>query len=529
MKSWRRNCIVVFGGSILLLVFPRATRAQYSYIPAPPPCPAPPSAVAVKRFARSASIGVLALHLVRTSAEHRYLADAFPDVIARRLASITRIDLFAPFSVRRLSPSSVVDAKRVSREMGVRFLLTGSLTTLPGRPRVDVLLYDTLSPTPVWQETLSLDASGLANAEQSASMSVVVHMLTTPTAQEQALLTRPAATNALALPPFLRGLDAAREPATTYGQRANDYFSEALAVDSAFAGAHAELAASLARMLEAGTREVMANPDSVARLAVRHAERAVALDPTSARWWSIKGLALSFTPSRWNDAHAAFTQATTLDARDPDIGYQRGRAALRMGMRREAELTFLTAAERSPAGAAIFASLGDLALSERRTELACSWLNAAITANPYAPLPYALRAMARRRERDVRLAWSDAEIAVRLGARASGEAAYSLADVSGGDSTRARGLALKLFREFDRRPRMGVIDARLSALALVAVGEHARAISLLERAYPRDGVLGQALADPAFNSLRSDERFRQVVSAVNVILSNHGRFKREAP
>jgi len=121
--------------------------------------------------------------------------------------------------------------------------------------------------------------------------------------------------------------------------------------------------------------------------------------------------------------------------------------------------------------------------------------------------------MARPGEKDVRLGWSDAEIAVRLGARTYGEAAYALVDARGGDSTRARARILKLFRELDRRPRLGVTEARLAALALVVIGDYPRAVSLLERAYPRDGMLSVVLDDPALAVLRRDPRFMRIVNA----------------
>lgn len=494
------------------LAVPQCIEAQYSYIASPPPCPTPAQAVAPKRAdaRRGATVGVLALHLERANADDRYLADAFSDVIARRLARLERVSLSTPYAVRRLHPATTADAKRIAREFGAQFLVTGTLGTKNGRPRVAFVLYDTLLPQPVWRGDYATDPPSLLGAHVAVVSAIGAHLLRTPTATEQTMLAAPLTNNMAALQYYLRGLDAAREHATGYSTRAAQYFRNAALADPTFAAAHAELANTLAALLDRGAREATSNPDSVSTLALSEAERAVSLDARSARAWSVKGTVLSFMSARGRDVKASFAKAIDLDSRDPEIAWHEGQAWLRLGQRADAEAALLRATRLAPTFAPALTDLGDMALREQRVVVACQWLNAAIAADPYDPMAYAFRAMARRTEKDVRLAWSDAEIAIRLGARAAGEAAYALADVTGGDSTRARRLALKLFREFDRRDRIGSRDARLAALSLVAIGERARAVSLLERAQPRDGLLGQMLADPAFRSLTTDPRFRTI-------------------
>jgi TolB-like protein/tetratricopeptide (TPR) repeat protein len=498
------------------LALPTAAGAQYSYIASPPPCPTPSQALTAHppSARRGATVGVLALHVQRANADDRYLADAFPDVIARRLAGFERMSLSSPYAVRRLPPATAADARRVARELGTQFLVTGALTTKNGAPRITIVLYDTLMPQPVWRGDYATDSPSLRAASVSVVVAIGTRILGAPTAAEQAMLATPLTQNAAAFQYYLRGLDAAREHAVGHAPRAAQLFRNAVQADPTFAAAHAERASALAVLLDRGTRDAISNPDSVAALAVLEAERATSLDARSARAWSVKGAVLSFVPARRNEVVAAFSTATDLEARDPEIAWLQGRAWLRLGNRVDAEQAFLRATRLAPAFAPALIDLGDLALREQRVVVSCQWLNAAIAADPYDPMAYALRAMARRTEKDVRLAWSDAEIAIRLGARAAGEAAYTLADVTGGDSTRARRLALKLFREFDRRDRIGSRDARVAALALMAVGERARAVSLLERAQPRDGLLGHMLADPAFRPLSADPRFRRIQSDV---------------
>lgn len=490
--------------------------AQYSYVPSPPPCPAPAPTqpTPVRRPGAMPTVGVLALHLQRTTPEQRYLADAFPDAVASRLATVDRIWLFSPHAVRRIPPTSVANAVRVARELGTRYLVTGILTTNRGVQTLSVVLYDTAATEPIWQQEFRDDAASLLGAAPTAAVQVATRLLPALTDTERASLIRLGTTNPAAFEQMLRGDDAARERGTGFSSRAVGFFQAAIAADPKYADAHAALALALVTTIEDGAREAMVAPEPTVQEAIRHAEQATTLEPTSAHAWSARAVALSYDRARSRDARAAIARAITLESGDPEITWRAARVYLRLGMRREGENALRATLQLSPSYAPALGDLGDLALAERQTELACGWLNAAIVADPYRPLPYVLRALARRGEQDVRLAWSDAEIAVRLGSRAHGEAATALVDIRGGDSTHARATALKLFREFDRRPRLGLTDARLSALALTAVGERVRAISLLERVFPRDDLLGAVLDDPALASIRTDPRIAVIRSEI---------------
>lgn len=511
-RMTRRGFVLVAAATAC---WPANGGAQYSYVPSPPPCPAPPATLPqpLRSAANRVTVGVLALHLQRASPELRYLADAFPDAIAHRLVLLERVRLFAPSAVRRLPPTSAPNAVRVARELRTRFLVSGALSVEGGTPTLTIVLYDSASTEPAWTRAFRADAEAVLKAESVVASEVAQRLLPTLTEAERVALSREFTRSPQAFAAFLRGEDAARERGMGYAARAVAFYDEAVRADSNFAEAHSELAMSLLAAVEEGAREAMANPDSIVALAVKESGRSTALRPKSARAWSARGAALSFSPASAKEARAAFERARGLAPLDPEVAYRHARALLRMGSKREAEEALTSALREAPGFASALFELGDLSLLARNTERACSWLNAAIAADPYRPMSYALRAIARRGEMENRLGWADAEIAVRLGARPHGEAAAALVDLRSGDSVRARGRALKLFREFDRRSMIGVSDARFVSLSLVAVGERARAISILERARPRDGALRLVLQDPAFSSLRSDERFRRAISA----------------
>lgn len=466
-------------------------------------------------------MAVLALNMVRANPGDRYLADAFPDAIARRLSTLTRISLFSPYAVRRIAPTNAPNAARVAREMGTRYLVTGLLTAQAGRPQLEVVLFDSMAPAALWRQQFAADANSIAAAESLSTVEIAKRIAPNSSPAEMTAMMSRGTKSTDAFELFLHGEDGAKGRGTGAAQRAVNYFRQAIAVDSRYAEAHAFLAEALMTTLDDGSRESLVNVDSVTTEALRHAEVAVQLAPKSARAWESKGMVLAYTRARWGDARKAFEEARHLDPRDPQVAWLRGRAFLRMGQRREAEESLRLALQLSPAFAPALLDLGDIALGDGKLELACGWLNAAVQADPYVPQSYALRALARKKERDMRLSWSDAEIATRLGARTVGEAASALTDARSGDTTRARSKALKLFRELDRRTRIGAAEARLAALALVSVRENDRAVSILERAFPRDGYLGNALEASAFAPLKSNDRFRKIVSDIVAATNSH--------
>jgi hypothetical protein len=153
------------------------------------------------------------------------------------------------------------------------------------------------------------------------------------------------------------------------------------------------------------------------------------------------------------------------------------------------------------------AALAALATSEHRDGSACTLLNQAIIGDVLFAPAWAQRAVLRARYDDLRFAWADAETATQLGAGHLGESAGAIVDLLARDTSRARDRLYSEWSQVKAAGAVGVLDGTAIARAMIAAGQSTRALDVLELARPRGPWFDAALRDPAFDTIRRDQRF----------------------
>jgi hypothetical protein len=119
----------------------------------------------------------------------------------------------------------------------------------------------------------------------------------------------------------------------------------------------------------------------------------------------------------------------------------------------------------------------------------------------------------RLRDGQFREAWTDAEMAARLGYPLPGAAASVLVWAQMPDTTLTRQRADSLVRETRKRESvMPVLDGRYLGLTLASIGKTDAALEVLESVYPRGASLWLALQDPGFDRLRDLRRYQRLAS-----------------
>ena len=497
---------------------PAADQVQWRSVAPPPPCAGSLGILTASAGGSSAGtellpdpplevdLAVITLYVRSVPGGERYLADALADHFAYQLARQSGITVATREGIRRAPPSQGQQTVETARTLHTRFLLSGAIQGSPGETRLTMTLYDAKTAKTAWQEQYPISSRTALDIARSVHSNVAARVRgrnpeSVPPVQ--------GGTNVpVAFEQFLRGLDAGRERSQRYYRRAIDFFREATRLDPRFAEAHARLALTISRSLEAGLTDSDTSPEALMAEGQKAADRAVAIDSTFALAWLARASLLSFsgmTPA----AREAYRRAATLDPRDPEIAWQEANSLLRAGRRSEGEKRLQDAVAMSHRYAQAFTELAVLALVARRPDTACDWLNYAITADPFAATPYALRSVARQRDGELRLAWADAEIATRLGTRLLGDAAASLVDLTARDSSKARSRARWAGRELERRTRVSQLEARFLATLFVRLGDRERALKAIDKAYPRDRYLALLLQDEVFAPIARDQRFQR--------------------
>jgi adenylate cyclase len=268
------------------------------------------------------SIAVLPFANLGADPEQEYFSDGVADDILTELSRDRTLFVIArnsSFTYRGRS----VDVKQVGRQLGVRYLVEGSVRRYAGRVRVTAQLIDASAGNQIWAERYDRDVADVFAVQDEIANSVTqaVHPAVTHAEQRRAL--RKAPENLGAWEAYQRGLWHWAKGGATDVSSAGDYFRRAATLDPMFASPRAMLAFVYLWELSLGGVQTFA--ENVDR-AEREARDAVDLDSkntqalTAGSWVLVyRGnleaalvQARNATAANQNDATAHLTEGNAL-------------------------------------------------------------------------------------------------------------------------------------------------------------------------------------------------------------------------
>src|SRR6266481_586591 len=220
-----------------------------------------------------------------------------------------------------------VDVKQVARELGVRYVLEGSVRKGGNRVRVTAQLIDAASGAHVWAERYDRDLSDIfaVQDEITASVSGVIEPALAEAAQERVLRKPPERLDAWEA--YQRGLWHFNKYGPEENQAAQIFFRQAIALDPNFAPGHHGTAREEAQVaVSLDDKDAMAHAVLAHMMmwggeweaAIAEARTAVALNPNSAFVISMLGCVLGFGGYR-EEALERLQQAMRASPHDPLI------------------------------------------------------------------------------------------------------------------------------------------------------------------------------------------------------------------
>jgi adenylate cyclase len=143
------------------------------YVPEFIHTPEPPDPIGVD-FPAGPAIALLPLANLSGDEGQDYFVDGLTEELTSELVRFQDIAVIAPQSAMRLRQQTI-DPKQIGRDLGVRFLLTGSVRKGTSSVKVALQLFDTASAQQVWAESYKegLAAAGLISMQETIARSVV--------------------------------------------------------------------------------------------------------------------------------------------------------------------------------------------------------------------------------------------------------------------------------------------------------------------------------------------------------------------
>ena len=229
--------------------------------------------------------GIVVLPFVNLSddPEQEYFSDGITEDLIIDLSRFSGLLVIAPHTSFMYKKRSA-DIRSLAKELGVGFVVEGSVRRNKDNLRVNVQLVDAATGSNLWAQRFDRKTEDIFSVQDDIRRNIINAMSITLTEEEEKREQRRYTNNFEAYDYFLRGQSSViKRASSTDNHQAQELMKKALALDPNFARATAALALTYADAYRFNWSD---NPKQTATLAIENGERAVALDPQSpqAHW-----------------------------------------------------------------------------------------------------------------------------------------------------------------------------------------------------------------------------------------------------
>ena len=324
------------------------------------------------------SIAVLPFHNLSGDPEQEYFCDGFTEQIIASLSMVPKVFVIAHNSTFTYKDKAV-KVQQVAEDLGVRYVLEGSIQKEGQRVRITAQLIDAITGRHLWAERYDRELKNIFALQDEITIRIITELRVKLTDGEQARLLYKGTENLQAYLKYLQGLEYVQIHTKENNALARRLAEEVIAIDPEFPQAYTLLGTTywmdlylgssespkllVKKAIELNKKAISLN-DSIPKshshmgwlytLAGKHAdaiaecERAISLDPNSADAHNWMGHALRYA-GRHEEAVRSAQQALRLNPIPPSPFYRNlGLTYLFVGKYEEAIAAFKKSLDRSP-------------------------------------------------------------------------------------------------------------------------------------------------------------------------------------
>jgi adenylate cyclase len=282
------------------------------------------------------SIAVLPFSNISGDVEQEYFVDGITEDIITDLSKVSGLFVAARNSAFTYKGTSA-KVQQVSRDLGVRHVLEGSVRKAANRVRITAQLIDGASGGHLWAERYDRDLTDIFAVQDDIAHSIVDALKVKLLPKESHTISRPPTDNIDAYQFYLRGRQIFNQYSMKSFETARKMFMRAIEIDPNYARAYAGVT-------DCDAHRLMYGADVSVQSLLEMSARALELDPDLAEARASRAFALAMD-GRHDEAEREFQMALRLDANLFEAHYLYGRASFTQGKCEQAAVHFEHAAE----------------------------------------------------------------------------------------------------------------------------------------------------------------------------------------
>ncbi len=453
------------------------------------------------------SLAVLPFANASGDSNTEYLSDGITESIIDRLSQLPNLRVIARTTVFRYKGKDV-DPQKVGQELHVRAAVTGRIQQRGDTLIVRAELVDVDKGTQLWGGQYDRKVADVLTIQDEISKEISEKLRLRLTGEEQKRLTKHYTENTEAYQLYLRGRYEWNKRTPESLRKSIEYFNQAIEKDPGYALAYA----GLADVYNVATSYLSLPPREVFPPAKAAATKAVELDDTLAEAHSALATVKAQYDRDWSGAEREFRRAIEINPGYPTAHYFYGFVYLcPMGRFEEAIAELKKAVELDPFSGIVNSNLGWTLYLARQYDQAIAQYRKTLEIDPNFSVAHARLLGAYEQKGMYEEAIAEIPKLPPYSPRSPGPeeiaAVRQAYAVSG-----ARAYWQKLLEIAKNKAKQRYILPSFIAALYARLGDKDQAFEWLERAYEaHDEFLRFLRVDPAFDSLRSDPRYADLV------------------
>ena len=280
------------------------------------------------------SVVVLPFHNLSGDQEHEYFARGLVETLSTDLSKIAGLFIVAQAAVSAQGnvPLSI---KRAAEELGVRYVLQGSMQRSDQQLRINIKLIDSLNGSQLWAERYDGTIQDVFELQDRVTFGVAEALNVRVSSAERGAVSTGATTSASAYDWFLKGTDRLRDRVPERLAEAANALESAIQIDPGYGNAHAALAETYWESAKNNSfKELGLASPPVARLEAGRRLNSALRHPTALAHRVASDWHLSYR--RHSEAVGEAERSLALDPNDPEAHIALARSLIFTGRPEEA-------------------------------------------------------------------------------------------------------------------------------------------------------------------------------------------------